>query len=37
LVEFLSLTALYESWPLPFAVILVVPLGMLGAVTKGSK
>jgi len=36
-VEFLSLTALYESWPLPFAVVLVVPLAVLGAVTKGGK
>ncbi|MBF0219566.1 MAG: efflux RND transporter permease subunit [Gammaproteobacteria bacterium] len=31
LVVFLSLAALYESWSLPFAVILVVPLGVLGA------
>jgi multidrug efflux pump len=27
------LAALYESWPIPFAVLLVVPLGVLGAVT----
>jgi multidrug efflux pump len=26
------LAALYESWPIPFAVLLVVPLGVLGAV-----
>jgi multidrug efflux pump len=32
LVVFLSLAALYESWSVPFAVILVVPLGVLGAV-----
>ncbi|MDD6088798.1 MAG: efflux RND transporter permease subunit [Desulfovibrionaceae bacterium] len=32
LVVFLSLAALYESWTIPFAVILVVPLGVLGAV-----
>ena len=32
LVVFLSLAALYESWSIPFAVILVVPLGILGAV-----
>ncbi len=29
---FLCLAALYESWSVPFAVILVVPLGILGAV-----
>jgi hydrophobe/amphiphile efflux-1 (HAE1) family protein len=28
---FLCLAALYESWAVPFAVILVVPLGILGA------
>ncbi|WP_246624544.1 efflux RND transporter permease subunit [Oceanobacter mangrovi] len=32
LVVFLALAALYESWTVPFAVILVVPLGVLGAV-----
>ncbi len=32
LVVFLVLAALYESWAIPFAVILVVPLGVLGAV-----
>ncbi|MBI3285747.1 MAG: efflux RND transporter permease subunit [Burkholderiales bacterium] len=31
LVVFLCLAALYESWAIPFAVILVVPLGVLGA------
>jgi multidrug efflux pump subunit AcrB len=31
-VVFLALAALYESWSIPFAVILVVPLGVLGAV-----
>jgi multidrug efflux pump len=31
LVVFLSLAALYESWSIPFAVILVVPLGVVGA------
>jgi hydrophobe/amphiphile efflux-1 (HAE1) family protein len=31
LVVFLALAALYESWSSPFAVILVVPLGVLGA------
>jgi multidrug efflux pump len=33
LVVFLALAALYESWSIPAAVMLVVPLGMLGAVT----
>lgn len=32
LVVFLCLAALYESWPIPTAVLLVVPLGVLGAV-----
>ena len=31
LVVFLSLAALYESWSVPFAVMLVVPLGIIGA------
>lgn len=31
LVVFLVLSALYESWSIPFSVILVVPLGLLGA------
>ncbi len=31
LVVFLALAALYESWSIPVAVILVVPLGILGA------
>ena len=30
-VVFLALAALYESWSIPLAVILVVPLGILGA------
>jgi multidrug efflux pump len=30
-VVFLCLAALYESWSIPFAVMLVVPLGVLGA------
>jgi multidrug efflux pump subunit AcrB len=29
---FLCLAALYESWSIPFSVMLVVPLGMIGAV-----
>ena len=32
LIVFLCLAALYESWSIPAAVILVVPLGVLGAV-----
>lgn len=32
LVVFLSLAALYESWSVPFAVILAVPIGIIGAV-----
>ncbi|SLK14572.1 multidrug efflux pump [Enterobacter sp. NFR05] len=32
LVVFMVLAALYESWSVPFAVMLVVPLGLLGAV-----
>jgi multidrug efflux pump len=31
LVVFLCLAALYESWSIPFAVMLVVPLGVFGA------
>lgn len=31
IIVFLCLTALYESWSIPFAVILVVPLGVVGA------
>ncbi|SNR83942.1 multidrug efflux pump [Methylobacillus rhizosphaerae] len=31
LIVFLALAALYESWLIPLAVILVVPLGILGA------
>lgn len=31
LVVFLSLAALYESWSIPLSVIMVVPIGVLGA------
>jgi len=31
LVVFLCLAALYESWAIPFSVMLVVPLGIIGA------
>jgi multidrug efflux pump len=32
LVIFLCLAALYESWSIPFAVIMIIPLGVFGAV-----
>ncbi|TQT91010.1 hydrophobe/amphiphile efflux-1 family RND transporter, partial [Xanthomonas perforans] len=32
-VVFLCLAALYESWSIPVAVLLVVPIGVLGAIT----
>ncbi len=35
LAVFLALAALYESWSIPFAVILVVPLGVLGVLLGG--
>ena len=31
IVVFLALSALYESWSIPFAVLMVVPLGVLGS------
>ncbi|HEV2363364.1 MAG TPA: efflux RND transporter permease subunit [Caulobacteraceae bacterium] len=31
LVVFLCLAALYESWSIPFSVLLVIPIGMVGA------
>lgn len=36
LVVFLCLAALYESWSVPFSVMLVVPLGVLGALAASS-
>ncbi|HGJ5875775.1 MAG TPA: efflux RND transporter permease subunit [Arsenophonus sp.] len=33
IVVFLCLAALYESWSIPFSVMLVVPLGVIGALT----
>ena len=33
LIVFLCLAALYESWSIPFSVLLVVPLGVIGAVS----
>ncbi|WP_321390346.1 efflux RND transporter permease subunit [uncultured Desulfuromusa sp.] len=32
LIVFLCLAALYESWTIPFAVMLIVPLGIIGTV-----
>jgi multidrug efflux pump len=32
LVVFLCLAALYESWTIPLAVLLIIPLGLIGAV-----
>ena len=32
LIVFLCLAALYESWSIPFSVLLVIPLGIIGAV-----
>lgn len=37
LIVFLVLAALYESWSVPFAVILVVPLGIIGALISMSS
>lgn len=36
IVVFLCLAALYESWSIPFAVMLVVPLGVLGALVAAT-
>ncbi|EIX9844763.1 efflux RND transporter permease subunit [Salmonella enterica] len=36
IVVFLCLAALYESWSIPFSVILVVPLGVVGALLAAS-
>lgn len=36
LVVFLCLAALYESWSIPFSVMLVVPLGVIGAVAAAN-
>ena len=36
LAVFLSLAALYESWSIPLAVMLVVPLGVLGSLSGAS-
>ena len=37
LVVFLCLAALYESWSVPFAVMLVVPLGVVGALLAATS
>jgi len=36
LMVFLCLAALYESWSVPIAVVMVVPLGVLGVVTAAT-
>ncbi len=36
LIVFLSLAALYESWSVPFSVIMVVPLGVFGAIAAAT-
>ncbi|ELO8926027.1 efflux RND transporter permease subunit [Salmonella enterica] len=36
IVVFLCLAALYESWSIPFSVMLVVPLGVVGALLTAS-
>ena len=36
IVVFLCLAALYESWAIPFSVMLVVPLGVIGALTAAN-
>ena len=36
MVVFLCLAALYESWSIPFSVMLVVPLGVIGALLAAS-
>lgn len=36
LVVFLCLAALYESWSIPFSVMLVVPLGVFGAIVAAT-
>jgi multidrug efflux pump len=36
LVVFLSLAALYESWTVPISVIMVVPLGIIGALAAAT-
>jgi HAE1 family hydrophobic/amphiphilic exporter-1 len=36
LVIFLCLAALYESWPIPFSILLVLPLGVIGGVIASS-
>ena len=37
LVVFLCLAALYESWAIPFSVMMVVPLGIIGAVLASTS
>jgi HAE1 family hydrophobic/amphiphilic exporter-1 len=35
-VIFLCLAALYESWPIPIAILLVLPLGVIGGIVASS-
>ena len=35
-VIFLCLAALYESWPIPFSILLVLPLGVIGGIIASS-
>ena len=37
LIVFLALAALYESWKVPFSVLLAVPLGILGALVAATS
>ncbi len=37
LVIFLCLAALYESWPIPISILLVLPLGVIGGVIASSQ
>jgi HAE1 family hydrophobic/amphiphilic exporter-1 len=37
LVIFLCLAALYESWPIPIAILLVLPLGVIGGVIASTS
>jgi hydrophobe/amphiphile efflux-1 (HAE1) family protein len=36
-VIFLCLAALYESWPIPIAILLVLPLGVIGGIIASSS
>lgn len=36
MVVFLALAALYESWSIPFSIMLIVPLGVMGAISAAT-